>query len=476
MTKSSKTPPDSVKQRKAKGTIKRPKDQKTAKRRASQAQARKAMKMMKSLKGPKAKQAPKQQMKSSRGRKDTKPAKAMKAIVKAMKSMSVMKVPVAKPVAKPAASKPVAKNAVAKHAASPKPGPGRSAAATIARRLRAQAKSALQLPSVAKTKLCTFWLEGKCRRGEQCEFAHGAAEQLENCRKVPCRFHLGSVFPPSCKFAHSAADSADMPPQLSEEAIGELAVDVCGIFDSISQSRAPEEVSFAQSSDALDDLASETVADEFGFRPQKTLMCKFWLRGKCQRLLGCAFAHGEEEQRVACKRLRCRFDKEGFCKQGSTCWYAHGEAASGLLAEDAGSLQLLGPGLVVPLPSAPSSAPPPPGLEPMDAPSSTASMRTSEDDPTKPQKTLLCRYWLKGRCLRLRDCAFAHGAVEQQAACAQIRCRFEREGYCKLGDACWYAHEGRLSSAPYAEGPGLQAPPGLELPPSSLLDSPPGLG
>eukprot|EP00439_Symbiodinium_sp_Y106_P001749 s3294_g1.t1 len=89
MTKSSKTPPDSVKQRKAKGTIKRPKDQKTAKRRASQAQARKAMKMMK--KGPKAKQAPKQQMKSSRGRKDTKPAKAMKAIVKAMKSMSVMK-------------------------------------------------------------------------------------------------------------------------------------------------------------------------------------------------------------------------------------------------------------------------------------------------------------------------------------------------------------------------------------------------
>ncbi|CAE7265809.1 kanJ [Symbiodinium natans] len=386
--------------------------------------------------------------------------------------------PAAKPLAKPAAGKPVAKTAAAKRPASPRPGPGRSVAATIARRLRAQAKSALQLPSVAKTKLCTFWLEGKCRRGEQCEFAHGVEEQLENCRRIPCRFHLGTVYPPSCKFAHAAAEGAltTSPEEVPEE----LAVDDGDIFESVSQSMAGAEARSTASgvfcqSDVVDVDQWLDYADMSGMKPQKTLLCKFWLRGKCQRTSGCAFAHGEDEQREACKRMRCRFDKEGFCKQGTACWYAHGEDAVEELEPDPGPL----------LPFAPGEAEPELPQPMLDALSSAASMRTSEDDPTKPQKTLLCRFWLKGKCLRLRDCAFAHGAGEQRAACAQIRCRFDREGFCKLGDACWYAHDGPGAS-PYTlggaglgpmdqPGPDLPPPPGLELPSGSFLRAPPGL-
>lgn len=54
-------------------------------------------------------------------------------------------------------------------------------------------------------------------------------------------------------------------------------------------------------------------------------------------------------------------------------------------------------------------------------------------------KTLMCKFFLRQRCVR-KDCNFAHSEAEQRAACKKIVCRFELQGSCRQGKDCWYSH------------------------------------
>ncbi|CAE7418195.1 mkrn1 [Symbiodinium natans] len=48
----------------------------------------------------------------------------------------------------------------------------------------------------------------------------------------------------------------------------------------------------------------------------KTLLCKFWLKNRCDRS-NCKYAHGEEEKRRACKAIMCLFEAlSGLSRQG----------------------------------------------------------------------------------------------------------------------------------------------------------------
>lgn len=169
-----------------------------------------------------------------------------------------------------------------------------------------------------KTKLCNFWEEGKCTRGEACEFAHGSQELAECRRMVPCRFHLGLVFPASCQFLHTGATP-------SNDGMREAAP------ASSSDSRPAKED--GPSPEKKMKILKRVYSDEGGVeqteKPQKTLLCKFWLKGRCTKMVGCGFAHGEDEQRTACAQIRCRFDIDGDCRQGASCWYAHAETQQG---------------------------------------------------------------------------------------------------------------------------------------------------
>eukprot|EP00928_Gymnodinium_smaydae_P025919 TRINITY_DN20507_c0_g2_i1.p1 TRINITY_DN20507_c0_g2~~TRINITY_DN20507_c0_g2_i1.p1 ORF type:complete len:411 (-),score=124.15 TRINITY_DN20507_c0_g2_i1:198-1430(-) len=165
----------------------------------------------------------------------------------------------------------------------------------------------------------------------------------------------------------------------------------------------------------------------------KTLLCKFWLQGKCTLNEACKFAHGEAERKEACASRACRFFQQGFCRLGDTCRYAHVEGADGP-GSDAESADGDDSAETA---STASSAPPPP-------------VRKGSEDGSKrnKEKTLLCKFWLNNACSMKDNCRFAHGEEEQRLACGAVVCRFMKEvGQCRLGDACYYAHPPALAAA-----------------------------
>eukprot|EP00928_Gymnodinium_smaydae_P076715 TRINITY_DN59788_c0_g1_i1.p1 TRINITY_DN59788_c0_g1~~TRINITY_DN59788_c0_g1_i1.p1 ORF type:complete len:356 (-),score=46.79 TRINITY_DN59788_c0_g1_i1:247-1314(-) len=188
----------------------------------------------------------------------------------------------------------------------------------------------------SKTKICTFWRDGKCRRGDACQFAHGAEEQLQSCRRVLCRYHTGANFPATCKYAHVEVTTArDEPWTFSKRSVG---------FVHTLPSQNP---SMDENGKANGGVSAQQ---------QKTLACKFWLEGKCLRGEQCAFAHSAEEQRLACKLVMCRFERDGYCRQGSECWFAHSEDER--LANSAEAVKMDPPPGLAP----PPDVAPPPGL------------------------------------------------------------------------------------------------------------------
>eukprot|EP00929_Paragymnodinium_shiwhaense_P047453 TRINITY_DN24076_c0_g1_i1.p1 TRINITY_DN24076_c0_g1~~TRINITY_DN24076_c0_g1_i1.p1 ORF type:complete len:385 (+),score=69.69 TRINITY_DN24076_c0_g1_i1:88-1242(+) len=104
----------------------------------------------------------------------------------------------------------------------------------------------LQL-QMKKTRICNFWQEGKCKRGDKCTFAHGDVDKAQApdlrktslCQKYMRRqCHLSSE---QCNFAH-----------------GEDEVRHIGVC-------------------------------------YKTKMCLSWQKGNCNQGKHCKFAHGEDE-------------------------------------------------------------------------------------------------------------------------------------------------------------------------------------
>eukprot|EP00929_Paragymnodinium_shiwhaense_P118895 TRINITY_DN90798_c0_g1_i1.p1 TRINITY_DN90798_c0_g1~~TRINITY_DN90798_c0_g1_i1.p1 ORF type:complete len:525 (-),score=91.59 TRINITY_DN90798_c0_g1_i1:156-1646(-) len=167
----------------------------------------------------------------------------------------------------------------------------------------------------------------------------------------------------------------------------------------------------------------------------KTMLCKFWLKGRCTRDGACKFAHGEDEQRRACGKVPCRYHQEGGCRQGDSCWYAHAAVAAGngKSSED-DDMQSEG---IFTAASSPSVGPAP-------APAVFAACSDSTIVPEaagSQDKTLLCKFWMKGRCSRKGECKFAHGEEEQRQACKAHICKFHREGFCSQGATCWYSHD-----------------------------------
>lgn len=165
----------------------------------------------------------------------------------------------------------------------------------------------------------------------------------------------------------------------------------------------------------------------------KTLICKFWLKGHCRRT-PCDFAHGEEEKKAACRLLPCQFFASGSCRLGPDCLYRHDLEAdsSGDEEKDVGS------GCEVKSASTTASEGPD-GTETASLPSATESYK-KDRHLGKFDKTKLCMFWQDGRCQRGAMCKYAHGEAERRAACANIPCKHWQSGTCHDED-CAFAHD-----------------------------------
>lgn len=185
----------------------------------------------------------------------------------------------------------------------------------------------------------------------------------------------------------------------------------------------------------------------------KTLMCKFWLKGRCGLNEDCKFAHSEEEKRAACKVVPCQFQAKGRCRLGTECLYSHSEenlshgneavpknAEHSISNTDDSEDE-------VNLPTDISEQQESEGAERILTTGSSRSEADAslESDASttasiKPDKTLICKFWLKNRCEKGSACCFAHGESEKMEACKVIQCEYYARGRCRLGDECLYLH------------------------------------
>ncbi|CAJ1371788.1 unnamed protein product [Effrenium voratum] len=193
---------------------------------------------------------------------------------------------------------------------------------------------------------------------------------------------------------------------------------------------------------------------------RKTLLCKQYFEGGCNRGGNCAFAHGETEQRQPpgwqekpkmklcekfpnfcefgryChnahgqegdrrKTLLCKqYFKEGGCSRGGNCAFAHGEAEQRQ----------------------------PPGLQ------EKPKMKLCEKfqkgfcefgrychnahGQEKPKEELCKKFFQKGFCKHGRYCPKAHAEEELQESARRktLLCKMQKSGFCWKGNDCNFAH------------------------------------
>eukprot|EP00933_Yihiella_yeosuensis_P044308 TRINITY_DN39403_c0_g1_i1.p1 TRINITY_DN39403_c0_g1~~TRINITY_DN39403_c0_g1_i1.p1 ORF type:complete len:595 (+),score=117.76 TRINITY_DN39403_c0_g1_i1:385-2169(+) len=174
----------------------------------------------------------------------------------------------------------------------------------------------------------------------------------------------------------------------------------------------------------------------------KTLICKFWLKGRCDRGEGCKYAHGEAEKNAACKVIMCQFIVGGGrCRLGAECLYKHsedealentsGRSDSGEISSEEANLDVARSARRNSLDSR-----------------KKADMGSSAGEFTSRyaagwqngsfDKTALCKFFAQNKCQRGAGCKYAHGEDEQRRACQSIPCKHGAD--CTLGAACMYAH------------------------------------
>jgi len=150
-------------------------------------------------------------------------------------------------------------------------------------------------PSILhKTKLCSHYHQGGCKRDATCRFAHGSTElrslpDLCRTQKCPTIEAGGSCGEPECNFAHDTSELRALPSSWTN----------------------------ATSKDGV-----RPHRDNF----YRTQMCKFHLKGSCRRGANCRYAHGSSSKRplpdLRCTRLCQTLTQTGECKDTS-CSFAH---------------------------------------------------------------------------------------------------------------------------------------------------------
>lgn len=233
---------------------------------------------------------------------------------------------------------------------------------------------------LCKTKMCNFFAQGFCSKGQACFFAHGDSDL--NSRPNFHKTQLCMAFQRNgicrdgraCKYAHGKEElrtptgtlqssvlvMQSGTKQIKDDDIWSVKTsdEECGLdLESFCSSRQISETSewshssedglselaFCVSEDGLSAGDSEVdICDKKwkkdkrearGKRPNeeiliKTKMCKFFMQGKCSKGETCQFAH-------TCDDLQCRpnlhktrlcmaFQRTGSCREGTSCKYAHG--------------------------------------------------------------------------------------------------------------------------------------------------------
>lgn len=155
----------------------------------------------------------------------------------------------------------------------------------------------------AKTKMCKFFAQGECKKGQTCAFAHSEAElreepNLRSTKACPTLASTGTCSNPKCLFAHAKRERREVKfPTLSGKVV-----------------QVPAEDGWAQEPPCPPPQPwplPPPAPQEGRKKLWKTQMCTFYEHGQCRKT-PCGFAHGEQELKA---RQELRHNKK--CPDGA---------------------------------------------------------------------------------------------------------------------------------------------------------------
>lgn len=284
----------------------------------------------------------------------------------------------------------------------PRQSPDAAAVLALSRALIEARPSMEEALGGVKRTICKFWLEGKCRNGDLCTWAHGelelgtpapvtdgvhAAPGWDGRQRSICRSWQQGLCERGnqCIFAHA------------QEAVG-------------LSGGGPFGCAGGGPGGPFRGLAG-------GFGGGAALGSRAPARaGAALPALGGGWGPAEAERPL--KRTLCRFWQQGLCERGDQCTWLHGEADAGAAAPQLSWAWPLGGGRPAPA---------------RDGGLGALALRRS-----------ICKFWQEGTCSKPEgQCTWAHGEQELgTAVSAEPRepCRFFLSGACQKGNLCAFPH------------------------------------
>ena len=290
-----------------------------------------------------------------------------------------------------------------------------------------------------KTTLCTFYLEGPCKNGDKCNYAHGTSElrsgsstvkdaEVKTKTKLCEKFlQFGTCqFGASCNFAHgvrelqqaiqsnanAASNNANFKTALCKAYMNGL---YCQFADKCQYAHGRHELR-PKAQDASSTPSTSSSSKAKAKAEYKTKLCQnFEKDGECEFNEMCSFAHGTAELRSGNNEAKkapkqqannanfktqiCKYSAMASnCPFSASCSFAHSPAE---LRPKMGQGAGMNP-MMYPAPPCPRPAPPPP------PPGALSKV-----------KTQLCKNYTQGKmCPFGEGCQFAHGQHELRPSMA----------------------------------------------------------
>lgn len=263
-------------------------------------------------------------------------------------------------------------------------------------------------PNLHKTQLCmAFERNGTCRDGPACKYAHGESELQSNAKRasvtvtssnvqaVPLPVALQVVMlnnAPGCNITHSQSNPAAVFFQ-PVHTIGVLTR--CSSLINVSSSEG--ETAMKQVKE--DDICSVITTDEdLDFEPESSRS------SSRQTSEWSSISEADSNEQAASES-----DSSSQCQFKSNARSESSEDPTVSVKQEEGADVIVSKALEMCL-----------------------------------RKTKMCKFFLRGECTKGSQCKFAHNSSGLKARPNLFRTSlcmaFERSGHCKMGDACKYSH------------------------------------
>jgi len=275
--------------------------------------------------------------------------------------------------------------------------------------------------NLARRQTCKFWLDGRCRNGDRCDWAHGDDGLAAMAPMLQQQLHqLQQQLQPQLPQLQQLQQQQMLPQQQQQmlplrPRVEETLLPRPLWKGSVDLGAAPE-------AQIPRPLWKGTATTEMGPPLDASAMSRPLWNGSSEFSAGTLLPPLEDSHLLAIaeqqlqesasnykglKRTVCKFWQQGLCERGDACTFLHGEQD---IHPNLINGNGVGTGIAAPVPL-PTEAE---RICPLDPPAfieAPLGAITSLNGGMTVKRTV-CRFWQQGLCERGEDCTFAHGEGE----------------------------------------------------------------